>query len=160
MDIFAHGLWSYQLVGRRGRVWPAVLVGTAPDLFAFLPYTTERLVRGQLWQPATGLPDFPLYVFRLYDVSHSLVVAAVVIGLVYLLRKRIPLFLVAWPLHILFDIPTHSRAFFPTPFLWPFSNLRVNGVPWSTPWLMLLNYGVLALLFALQARRRPGSQRT
>jgi hypothetical protein len=154
VDIFAHGLWSYQLVGRRSRIWPAVVSGVAPDLFAFAPYVTERLVRGEL---AVGKPEtvvIPTYVFRLYDISHSLLIAGFVFALLYLILRRVPSFLLAWPLHIAMDIPTHSRLFFPTPFLWPLLDYRVDGIPWSTPWFLLVNYAALVSLFAFHASRK------
>jgi hypothetical protein len=50
-------------------------------------------------------------------------------------------------LHICIDIFSHSSAFFPTPFLFPVSNFYVNGHPWSHPTFMVINYGLLILLY-------------
>ena len=98
----------------------------APDLFSF----------GILWVAATlGLsptPDYsqgtppestiPPYVHYLYNVTHSFVLFLAVFALLWLWTKRPVWELGAWGLHVLVDIPTHSFAFFPTPFLWPLSD--------------------------------------
>lgn len=167
MDIFAHGLWagaSYKALQRNSKrpinVWMATFWGVIPDFFAFsLPFAF------MLWSVVFGgmsLGDFrghtriepvahqfPLYDLTnsLYNLSHSLIIFFIVFGLVWAIRK-IPLWeLGGWFIHILIDIPTHSYQFFPTPFLWPLSNLKINGFSWGTPWFMILNYGSLAALY-------------
>jgi hypothetical protein len=45
------------------------------------------------------------------------------------------------------DIPTHTSDFFPTHFLYPLSNVHVNGMSWGSPWFMLLNYSVLLIIY-------------
>jgi hypothetical protein len=47
--------------------------------------------------------------------------------------------LAAWGLHILIDIPTHSLALFPTPFLWPVSDFKVNGIGWDNPIILAID---------------------
>ena len=163
MDILSHGLWGALAFGRKSRAsfWLAFMIGLAPDLFSF----------GILWVAATlGLsekPDFshgtppestiPLYVHHLYNVTHSFIVFLVVFMLTWFLLKR-PLWeLSAWGLHVLVDIPTHSFAFFPTPFLWPLSDWKFNGWQWMTPAILGPNYLLLSLLYAwflAQAWRR------
>ena len=64
----------------------------------------------------------------------------------------------AWGLHIIFDIFTHSYRFFPTPFLWPISDVKVNGWPWGMPAIFIPNVILLALLYAwffLRQRKVP-----
>lgn len=53
--------------------------------------------------------------------------------------------MLAWGVHILVDIPTHSYRFYPTPFLWPLSGWKFNGFSWGTPWFIVVNYGALLL---------------
>jgi membrane-bound metal-dependent hydrolase YbcI (DUF457 family) len=128
------------------------VIGLAPDLFSF----------GILWTAATiGLsekPDFshgtppestiPLYVHQLYNVTHSFIIFILAFVLLWLLLRR-PLWgLSAWGLHVLVDIPTHSFAFFPTPFLWPLSTWKFDGWQWMTPTILVPNYVLLALLYA------------
>ncbi len=153
MDIVSHGLWGALAFGRRSRTtfWLAFGIGMAPDLFSF----------GILWIAATlGLsqrPDFshgtppeatiPPYVHQLYDVTHSFVVFLTVFVLLWLLMKRPVLELGAWGLHVLVDIPTHSFAFFPTPFLWPLSDWKFDGWQWSQSAILIPNFTLLVLLY-------------
>jgi hypothetical protein len=165
MDIFAHGLWTgaagaaanRRLSRRLPMPW-VVLWGVFPDLFAFTP--TFVLM---FWLHWFGNPPAPLSRFgggvrellpvflqphNLYLLSHSLIVFAVVFGAVWLLRRRPALMLLAWPLHILMDIPTHRAGRFGTPFLWPLSDYRFDGISWGQPWFMILNYSALAVCYA------------
>src|SRR5262245_17903716 len=114
MDVLAHGLWGGAVFGRRTRwQWRAAfLLGAAPDLIAFGPFFLS--VRGNLdWRV------FPPYVHETYNVTHSLVIWALLAGTIWYFRKAFPWLLGAWGLHILFDIPFHEISFFPTPYLWP-----------------------------------------
>jgi membrane-bound metal-dependent hydrolase YbcI (DUF457 family) len=97
-------------------------------------------------------------VFHAYNVTHSLVVWVVVFCLLWQFLKKPPWLLAAWLLHILCDIPTHATSYFPTPFLWPFRTPFVNGIPWSTPWFMVVNYTTMLLVygFLLFYFRRKG----
>jgi CRISPR-associated DxTHG motif protein len=60
----------------------------------------------------------------------------------------------AWGLHILLDIFTHSFRFFPTPFLWPISDFKVNGWHWGRPEIVIPNIFLLVLLYAWFLYRR------
>lgn len=150
MDIFAHTLWTavvYKKLPLRRRLL-AAFFGVAPDFASFGVFFVQRLWQG-FWQ--VGKPPFELipgYVYALYNLTHSLVVFALVAALVYFLRGRRwwwPMF--AWALHIGIDIFTHGREFFPTPFLWPVSKATVDSFSWAEPWFMGLNYGALAITY-------------
>ncbi len=165
MDIFAHGLWTavvYQKVPRKPRWW-AVFFGVAPDLASFGVFFVQRVVQGTLgFGPPTAWA-IPPYVYQLYSYSHSLVVWAAAVLVVYVLnRRRIPWVMGAWGLHIGIDIFTHSTAFFPTPFLWPLSTFHVNSFSWAEPWFMALNYGALIVAYLawfFTRRRARGATR-
>lgn len=154
MDIISHGLWGAVAFGRRNRLsfWIAFFFGIAPDLLSFGFYTAGTWV-GVFDHPdwSSGQhPDpsaIPIFVHSLYNVTHSLVVFAAVFGLVWLIRKKPFWLMSAWGLHILFDIPTHSDGFFPTPFLWPLSDFRVDGIPWSHPIIFFPNVALLIGLY-------------
>jgi len=79
-------------------------------------------------------------------------------------NKRVPFELLGWLLHILIDIPTHSYSFYPTPFLWPISQFKFDGISWAIPWFMIANYSALALvflsLFLINKRRLTPPQKT
>ncbi len=153
MDIISHGLYGGIAFGRESRIsygW-AFLYGILPDLLSFgilFILTFLNISSSPDW--GNGPPDpasIPLYVHKLYDITHSFITAGIVIGLVWYLRGKPLLELFAWPLHILVDIPTHSQAFFPTPFLWPLSDFTINGISWSTPFIFLSNIAILFTLY-------------
>ena len=94
--------------------------------------------------------------FLLYNITHSLIVFVAVFGIVWVVRRRVYWPLAAWGLHILVDIPTHAYAFFPTPFLWPVSDFKIDGMPWSSPYIFIPNVVLLGVLYAwffIQRRR-------
>ena len=151
VDIISHGLWGGVAFGRANpkRYWTAFAFGVAPDALSFgLLFVQNMLGVGVRPNFSGGPPDpstIPTYIHALYNVTHSLVIAAVVIGVVCLARhslsgggvvwRKLPVVMLAWPLHILVDIPTHGGDFFPTPFLWPLSSFLIDGIPWSHPWI-------------------------
>ena len=154
MDIVAHGLWGGAAFYPQGRktIFAGVLIGMAPDLLSFGVFhvmnpgwITMRLA-GEISGPP-ALAILPPYLFHAYNVTHSLVVCAATFFLLWLTTKHPPWLLSAWLLHIVCDIPTHTESYFPTPFLWPFPTPFVNGIPWSTPWLMLVNYTALIVVY-------------
>jgi hypothetical protein len=153
MDIISHGLYGGIAFGRKSKFsyWKAFFFGVLPDLLSFGIFTTFTvlgLASGPDW--TSGPPDpsaIPGYVHQLYDVTHSLVVALGVFGLVWLVTKKPMLELLAWPLHILVDIPTHSSEFFPTPFLWPLSDFSIDGVSWGQPIIFIPNVLLLIALY-------------
>lgn len=154
MDIISHGLWGGAAFGRENRkqFWWSFFFGIAPDLFSFGLFTIMTvlgLASGPEWGRGVPLESaIPPYVHSLYNITHSFFIFAVVFGLVYLIRRKPFLPMLAWPLHIIVDIPTHSTSFFPTPFLWPFlDNVRVNGIPWSHPIIFIPNLVLLAVVY-------------
>lgn len=164
MDVIAHGLWAgaagmaaNRKLARKIRFVWAFAWGVFPDVFAFLPMFVV-LVRfrfyGQSLTPRLlfshdlqkNLPAF-LLPEGLYHLSHSLVVFSVVFALVWRLTRRPALAMLAWPLHILMDIPTHGSGVYRTPFLWPLSSYRFSGIWWSQRWFMILNYSAIAAAY-------------
>ncbi len=154
MDTLSHALYGGVAFGRDSRIsyWKAFFFGMAPDLFSFGIFTMTTvlgLVSGPDW--SKGTPDassIPQYVHTLYNITHSLVIALLVFGFVWIIAKKPMIELLAWPLHILIDIPTHSSEFFPTPFLWPVSEFTVNGISWSSPLIFLPNITLLIVLYS------------
>jgi hypothetical protein len=56
----------------------------------------------------------------------------VVVAIVRIVKGRWPdKLLGAWLLHILVDVPTHSKAKWGPRFLWPFSDFAVDGLSWA-----------------------------
>jgi len=143
MDYFAHGFWSYILFHKIKKPVYAVLFGLIPDTFSWAIYLLFNLVTGQIRRGPPELDKIPEWAFTLYGITHSLIVWGVVLLAIYLIMKRIPLFVYAAPIHVLIDIPTHSPLYLPTPFLWPVSDWKFPGISWGTPWFMVLNYTLI-----------------
>lgn len=165
MDVFSHGLWGGILLGRKNKksFWTAFAFGVGPDLLSFGVFTFMTVLglsSGPDW--SGGPPDpslIPPYVHMLYNITHSLVVFAFAFGIVWAIRRK-PMFeMLAWPLHILLDIPTHSAEFFPTPFLWPVSSYHISGIPWSHPAIFVPNVVLLLLTFSYFWWKKRSSQK-
>lgn len=168
MDIFAHGLWTgaaYRAINlkreRPLKVWWAIFWGILPDLFAFTPmfvWMIWGLLFGEQGFSGFQHPDeaepiagdtYPMLqlAHSLYNISHSLAIFLLVAGLIGFSFKKIPWEMGGWLIHILLDIPSHSYKFFPTPFLWPFSEWKFDGWSWGQPWFMAVNYSLLAIVY-------------
>jgi hypothetical protein len=162
MDIFAHGMWAgaaafaaNRRLKRPVRLRWAALWGMFPDLAAFTPaFLVASWTAAAARAPITnrffflgrGVRDLlPVFLRpeELYHVSHSLVFFALAFGLVWWLRKSPALAMLGWPLHILFDIPSHRAGRFGTPFLWPLTDYRFDGVSWGQRWFMILNWSLI-----------------
>ncbi|MBU1159598.1 hypothetical protein KKD04_00250, partial [Patescibacteria group bacterium] len=93
MDIVSHGLWGSITFGRKNRknFWLAFLIGSAPDLLSFGIYSFFAflgIASGVDW--SNGLPDpnqIPVYAHWLYNFTHSLIIFAVVFGIVWIILK-------------------------------------------------------------------------
>lgn len=143
MDYFAHGAWSYIIF----RNWRAIIFGLLPDSMSWLIFFFYNLFNGGFVLRNPVIENLPSWIFLLYDISHSLVVAFVVIGLIYFIFKKFYVYMLAWPLAIVFDLFTHTRDFLPTPFLWPLSDWKFDGISWAEPWFMILNWGLIIIFF-------------
>ncbi len=160
MDIFSHGLWGAAAFGRsnggftKKKFWTALAFGVAPDLFSFgilfVQDVAHFITAGSFRYPhdmESGGINLPQYVFSAYNVTHSLFVFAATFFLLWAIFKKPVWESLAWGLHILVDIPTHTHAFFPTPFLWPFFNFTLDGWSWGSPWIFFPNVFALALVY-------------
>lgn len=169
MDILAHGLWAAAAAEAANKrlaqplnIWQAVFWGVLPDLCTF-----GILYLFILWNIILGksrFSDFPRpghveppanisKVFdltkTLYNYSHSIFIFAGAFLAVSLIAGRPVWEMMAWLLHILIDLPTHTYEFFPTPALWPFSKVKFSGFNWATPWFVVINYLAIIIVFWL-----------
>jgi len=148
MDIFAHPLWTFIVFYRYKLVHYSILFSLLPDFFSWGIYTIFRFVNDiPFGRPILSL--IPDWVFTLYGITHSLIIVAIVFTIIYLIYKKIPLFMYAWPMHILIDIPSHLKVFLGTPFLWPISNYVFDGISWGTPSFMAINYISLMVFLSI-----------
>ena len=167
MDTFAHGLAGALIFSRSGYVglfigrdnpdvklrhfdWTipsAALFGMLPDLMSFGYVAVKHMTGG-----GRGRPPFeiiPDWVYTAYNLTHSLLIVAALVLLLFLVNRWLGISVCAWLWHVICDIPTHSKAYFPTPFLYPLSDFTVDGVSFMRPsifisyWSFLIVAGVL-----------------
>jgi len=150
MDIISHVLWTNLVfkevpVAQRSLV---VVFGILPDLISFSFIALKHFVRRTMHYTNPPLSALPKYVFKLYNITHSLVIWLAIFLILRILN--LDWWVIAfygWGFHILLDIFTHTSEFFPTPILWPFSRFHFSGINWSNKWFMLFNYAVLLFLY-------------
>ena len=164
MDVLSHGLWGGVVFGRENKraFLCAVAFSVLPDLLS------EGVLLLLVLLGAEGMPkfegrhpnitEFPGYAQGFYDFTHSLVAFGLVSAAVCLLLRRIFRPLLAWGLHILIDIPTHSVALFPTPFLWPVSDFKINGIGWASPVILVPDIALLIVVYAIWVVRNAAGK--
>ena len=156
MDILSHALWSLVLLPGPASVEKAA-VGMSPDLIVFIPGFISTLLKKKDRPSQRSREEMMKWFHRkdnqwiinFYRWTHSLVVwTALSIPLILLIRIRsglFPWFLLAAPLHIIMDIPTHTHDSFPVQFLTPFSRMKIDGIHWSETRILALNYTAILL---------------
>ena len=170
MDIISHGLYGWAVFGNKDKkqFWLSTAFGILPDLLVFgLPFAINIVtmiwwwsgsIFGQAWHHTDAN-----YLYVLYNFTHSLIIRAVVFWVLWLIFKKPVKASFARLLHILIDIPTHSIAFFGTPFLWPLSNYKFDGIPRSNKMIFIPNVVALLLLYIVyfyRKRRKKSYKRT
>ena len=149
MDTLSHTLWGKGLFGYRKYGQWALLFGALPDLLSFGLYFLVNFVSSG-FRMEFGKPELhtiPDWVFTMYDISHSLVIALVAIIIIFETNKELCFPMLAWPFHILLDFFFHSKEYFPTPILWPISNYKFDGIAWSNPYIWIGNITCIIILF-------------
>lgn len=150
MDTLSHALWGRGVFGYRGSPYLSLFFGALPDLFSFGIYFLFNIFVNPSALRA-GKPEIdklPNWIFSLYDISHSMVIALIFISLVYLfVNKGFAFAMLAWPLHILLDFPFHTADFFPTPILWPIVDVKFDGIEWTDPYVWFSNISGLIILY-------------
>jgi len=137
MDSLTHLIVTRKLVGTDCSV---ILAGLAADLPFYLTYPPWLLLRGELIDAirTNEWPAAPHWMQLLHHIFHSLPVVFAVSLLARLVNDEWPRWGKAWALHILIDIPTHSRQHWAPQFLWPISDVTVDGISWAEFMLAVL----------------------
>ena len=155
MDTISHALWGKGLFGYRKYKWLPLFFGAIPDLASFGIYFLYNLIVNpttmKMGKPE--LSEIPSWVFSLYNFTHSLIIAILFIFIAYILKRDFCFSMLAWPFHIILDFFTHSIEYFPTPILWPISNYRFDGIPWSNQYIMIGNIICIFLVFNYRRRK-------
>lgn len=167
MDLISHTLWTAALAKgtsfkiKKKLSWAAAtFFGIFPDMIAFTPlyaFLFINLFIGKYKFPLT-LPDqlepahydtFLIFDITtlIYNLSHSLIVFFLFAALISIYKRRIYWEITGWLFHILIDIPTHSYSLYPTPFLFPLSDWKHNGIAWENPYLLIVNYVLLIFIY-------------
>lgn len=145
------------------KLWKVIGFGLFPDFFAFAPafvYMFASFIFPKIpkmyhpgpdqIEPASGNDLFiSNLTHNLYNISHSLFIFFVIFALLWVIFRRPVWEMSAWLGHILIDIPTHSYKFYPTPFLWPVSNFRVNGYSWANFNFLAIDYTLIILAYLI-----------
>lgn len=179
MDIVAHSLWVGMGAVAAARRWPvsatqasaAVVLAALPDIAHLIPIALWVIVSDGTWPairsyafatPGTE-PWLPAGVqfwsHTLHCVLHSAIVAAVVTAVAWRWWRGALVPLVGWWAHIVIDVFTHSNEYYPSPVLYPITNRGFDGIAWTTPWFMVLNYAALAAVGLWLWRDRPSARR-
>jgi hypothetical protein len=130
MDPLTHLLVTRKLIDTRRSV---VLAGVLPDAPFYLTYPAWVLTHGGFRRAIrqSAWPEPPSWMPLLHHMFHSLPVALLVALGYRLVRGQWPRdVLAAWTLHIAIDLPTHSRRQWAPQFLWPISDITVDGRSW------------------------------
>ena len=152
MDFIFHLLWSFIIFHKADFFVSmlAVFFGALPDFVAFVPLFFEMMLFGRKIDfKKRDEKQVPKYVFKLYNISHSIVIFIILFIPAYMLFGPIALVMITWFIHILVDIPTHSRAFFGTRFLYPLSDYSFDGYTWSNWKSLAVNYSLIMIFFIL-----------
>ena len=176
MDTFAHGLAGALIFSRSGyagllvgKIRPdvkprhfdwtipaAALFGMLPDLMSFGYVAVKHMTGGGRGRPPSEI--IPDWVYAAYNLTHSLLIVAALVLLLFLVNRWLGISACAWLWHVICDIPTHSKEFFPTPFLYPLSDLTMDGVPFMRPSVFISYWSILfaawILLFWFKRRKK------
>ncbi|MCB8985833.1 MAG: hypothetical protein H6659_18540 [Ardenticatenaceae bacterium] len=140
MDPLTHLVITGKVFGRDRAV---LLAGVLPDAPFYLTYPGWVIVQGKLEAAlkTQEWPEPPAWMEWGHHVFHSLPLVTLAAWLVYRRNGRLPRRVFgAWALHIVIDIPTHSRRHWAPRFLWPFSRLTVDGISWVELALRAVHY--------------------
>ena len=166
MDIVAHTLWAaagVAVLHRRQAVSGHTVVATLalaalPDVLHLVPIAGWWLFADGTFAALSGYafavpgqePGLPALVqwwsHHLHCVMHSAPVAGFVTLIVWAVRRAFWVPLLGWWSHIVIDVFTHSADYYAVPVLYPFTERGFDGIAWTTPWFMALNYAALAVI--------------
>ncbi|OGO06343.1 MAG: hypothetical protein A2Y73_03930 [Chloroflexi bacterium RBG_13_56_8] len=130
MDPFSHMLVTGLLIDRQPKTMLACL---GPDLPWYVLYPAWLLSRrgvGKALQSGEW-PLPPRWMRQMHYCTHSLLtlaLGALILGPRDAEGRKL---FGAWLLHILLDIPTHSRRRMATPIFWPLSRWAFDGLSWA-----------------------------
>ena len=116
MDPLTHLLITRKSVGIERKVLAA---GLAPDIPFYSTYPAWLIRQGKVAEAfgRNEWPKAPQWIQTWHHISHSLLILLVLTVVIRFAKGYWPLWGKAWGLHILVDIPTHSRQNWAPQFL-------------------------------------------
>jgi hypothetical protein len=153
MNIFAHGLWGVAISSKkqtnRKKLLQSVFFSVAPDIWLVIlvPYL---VITGN--KIPTDWTNAPEWFFPIYALTHSLVLWLIAFIGTSLVVKRPYWPQLYWLLHILIDIPGHTK--FSTPFLYPVSSYKYHAsFSWESPFYILASISIPIIIILVKSRR-------
>ena len=138
MDLITHTLITRKFIGKETST---TVAGILPDMSFYFTYPfwlarqeggIQRSIETNEW------PAPPTWMITFHYMTHSIPVATTLALLAFAFTKRFPKkFLLAWLVHILIDIPTHSKKQWAPQFLWPLSDHSFDGYSWGEAFMAL-----------------------
>ena len=130
MDPLTHAIVTAAIVGRTRQVlWASV----GADIPWYLLYpcwlVSRKRVKGALRSGNWPMP--PSWIRQIHYGTHSLLTVGLVVGIAWALGRHRGDWASAWLLHILMDVPSHSRRRMAPRLFWPFSRWAYDGVSWA-----------------------------
>lgn len=176
MDIVAHTLWAAAGAAvfhrrqalSRGTVVATLALSALPDVIHLVPLAgwwifadgSLSILRAYAVAVPGQEPVLPplveLLSHHLHCVMHSAPLAGLVTLALWAVRRTLWIPLLGWWSHIVIDVFTHSADYYAVPVLYPFTQRGFDGIAWTTPWFMALNYAALATVgvWLLRSRKR------
>jgi hypothetical protein len=162
MDIITHVLWGLIVFHKLDNYWIVVIMSIFPDVVSFaFPYIQvlySKKVRKnffsglkKLWMKKGDMTademfgGMPKIVRQIYNITHSMPLIGSIFLIVYLISPQSSYYVLPWLLHVIIDIPSHSKDNFSTQFLYPFSKFSIDGFPSTRPLFQIINYGLIVL---------------
>ena len=112
MDTLSHALYGKGLFGYRKYRWSSFFFGVVPDIFSFGIYFLFLIFFSESDFGKPTKAELPVWVYELYNISHSMITASFFITIAYFIKKEFAWPMLAWPMHIIVDFFTHSIEFF------------------------------------------------
>lgn len=159
MDILAHFLLVYLLFIRHPDVLILAIIGILPDVFSLSIHCIKTIFFKIKKQKTKKVSKYSLFLYRF---NHSLVIFTLFFALIYLINKNLTIYTIPWLIHILLDIPTHSKSKnraviireekledFSTKIMWPLSDFSFDGVDWDRKYFFFKAYLIILILYAI-----------
>ena len=164
MDVISHSLWAgaaAEVLRRRGTfarrdVAVATAFGAMPDVVALLPVSLWASGSTEPWESMVAYvtatpgkePDLAPWAqvaeHVLHCSAHSVVVLAVFALIAWRFQPALRSAALGWGLHLALDVPTHSESYYAVTLFYPFSEWHIDGIAWTTPAVLGLNWILLA----------------